>query len=183
RVLDAPGGMSIMTIHAFCQSVLRRFPLEAGVAPHFTVLEEAAADELMQEARETVLRAEGSMPGLGDPVARIAAWVDEDGFAELMNMLARERTRLARALDGAGGVEGLAAAIRTRHGVADLKDEATLLEVACAEGAFDRAALVAASQALLQGGVSDIPRGRAIVDWLAATGPARVRLFDTVVDV
>ena len=34
RVLDAPGGMRIETIHAFCQSLLRRFPLEAGVAPH-----------------------------------------------------------------------------------------------------------------------------------------------------
>ena len=33
-VLDAPGGMKIQTIHAFCQSLLRRFPLEAGLAPH-----------------------------------------------------------------------------------------------------------------------------------------------------
>ena len=29
RVLDLPGGMRIGTIHAFCQSLLRRFPLEA----------------------------------------------------------------------------------------------------------------------------------------------------------
>ncbi len=29
KVLDAPGGMRIETIHAFCQSLLRRFPLEA----------------------------------------------------------------------------------------------------------------------------------------------------------
>ena len=28
-VLDLPGGMRINTIHAFCQSLLRRFPLEA----------------------------------------------------------------------------------------------------------------------------------------------------------
>ena len=34
RVLDAPGGTKIQTIHAFCQSLLGRFPLEAGVAPH-----------------------------------------------------------------------------------------------------------------------------------------------------
>ena len=37
RVLDAPGGLNIQTIHAFCQSLLGRFPLEAGVAPHSTV--------------------------------------------------------------------------------------------------------------------------------------------------
>ncbi len=29
RVLDTPGGMKIETLHAFCQSLLRRFPIEA----------------------------------------------------------------------------------------------------------------------------------------------------------
>ena len=60
RVLDAPGGMKIQTIHAFCQSLLRRFPLEAGIAPHFDVLDERSAAELLVEAREEVLeRARG----------------------------------------------------------------------------------------------------------------------------
>src|ERR1700751_129134 len=30
RVLDTPGGLKIMTLHSFCQSVLKRFPIEAG---------------------------------------------------------------------------------------------------------------------------------------------------------
>ena len=41
KVLDAPGGLKIMTIHAFCDRVLRRFPLEAGAPPSFTVLTDA----------------------------------------------------------------------------------------------------------------------------------------------
>ena len=41
RVLDAPGGINILTIHAFCQALLKRFPLEAGVAPGFEVLKGA----------------------------------------------------------------------------------------------------------------------------------------------
>src|SRR5690606_13877484 len=40
RVLDAPGGIPIQTIHSFCQSLLARFPLEAGVVPHFELLDE-----------------------------------------------------------------------------------------------------------------------------------------------
>ena len=35
RVLDLPGGMRIGTIHAFCQSLLRRFPLEAALVAAF----------------------------------------------------------------------------------------------------------------------------------------------------
>ena len=39
-VLDVPGGMKIQTIHSFCQSLLARFPLEAGIAPTMRVLDE-----------------------------------------------------------------------------------------------------------------------------------------------
>ncbi len=30
RALETPGGLKIQTIHAFCEALLRRFPLEAG---------------------------------------------------------------------------------------------------------------------------------------------------------
>ena len=59
RVLDTPGGMRIMTIHAFCQSLLRRFPLEAGVAPHFELLDDRRSEELLIEARDELLEEAG----------------------------------------------------------------------------------------------------------------------------
>ena len=34
-VLETPGGMKIQTIHSFCQEILKRFPLEAGISPYF----------------------------------------------------------------------------------------------------------------------------------------------------
>ncbi len=55
RVLDSPGSAKIATIHAFCQSLLRRFPLEAGVPPEFAVLDERGAAEALAEAAETVI--------------------------------------------------------------------------------------------------------------------------------
>ena len=56
QVLELPRGLGVMTIHALCGALLRRFPLEAGVAPHFETIDERSAGELMQEAREQVLR-------------------------------------------------------------------------------------------------------------------------------
>ena len=38
--LDAPGGVRIRTLHGFCQELLARFPLEAGVPPGFRVWDE-----------------------------------------------------------------------------------------------------------------------------------------------
>ena len=49
RALETPGGLRIQTIHAFCEALLRRFPLEAGVAPQFGVLEDRRAKALREE--------------------------------------------------------------------------------------------------------------------------------------
>jgi ATP-dependent helicase/nuclease subunit A len=58
RALETPGGLKIVTIHAFCESVLHRFPLEAGVPFDFEVIEDDERATLIRMARETVL-AEG----------------------------------------------------------------------------------------------------------------------------
>ena len=54
-VLDSPGGLQVQTIHGFCQSILRRFPLEAGLPPQFDVLDERTAKDRMRGARDTVI--------------------------------------------------------------------------------------------------------------------------------
>ena len=51
RALETPGGLKIQTIHAFCEKLLRRFPLEAGVSPGFEVMDDSAAADLAAEAR------------------------------------------------------------------------------------------------------------------------------------
>ena len=59
RALETPGGLKIQTIHAFCERVLQLFPVEAGVVPHFAMLDEreparspavAARGEVLDEA-------------------------------------------------------------------------------------------------------------------------------------
>jgi len=55
HALETPGGLKIMTIHAYCESVLHRFPKEAAVPFDFTVVEDAARAELIARARAEVL--------------------------------------------------------------------------------------------------------------------------------
>lgn len=51
KVLDAPGGgLQIVTIHSFCQSLLGSFPEEAGLVPGFKPIEGAEQQELLREA-------------------------------------------------------------------------------------------------------------------------------------
>ncbi len=55
QALETPGGLKIQTIHAFCERILHRFALEAGVAPNFEILDDRSAAELLNQAREHVL--------------------------------------------------------------------------------------------------------------------------------
>ena len=43
RAIETPGGLKVQTIHAFCERLLQRFPLEAGVPPGFSILDDATA--------------------------------------------------------------------------------------------------------------------------------------------
>ncbi|MFP3384248.1 double-strand break repair helicase AddA [Tritonibacter sp. SIMBA_163] len=52
RAIETPGGLKIQTIHSFCSSLLRRFPLEAGVSPQFSEMEDRAAAMLRSEITE-----------------------------------------------------------------------------------------------------------------------------------
>ncbi|MEL6324090.1 MAG: UvrD-helicase domain-containing protein, partial [Pseudomonadota bacterium] len=50
RAVETPGGLRIETIHAFCARVLRRFPLEADLAPGFEEIDDAEAAVLWEQA-------------------------------------------------------------------------------------------------------------------------------------
>ncbi|MEM8772051.1 MAG: double-strand break repair helicase AddA [Pseudomonadota bacterium] len=56
RALETPGGLKIQTIHSFCESLIRRFPLEAGAIPGFAVLEDADAVSLAQQVIDALAR-------------------------------------------------------------------------------------------------------------------------------
>lgn len=54
RAIETPGGLKIQTIHSFCSGLLRRFPLESGVSPQFTEIEERMAAQLRSEIVENI---------------------------------------------------------------------------------------------------------------------------------
>ena len=52
KAIETPGGIRIQTIHSFCAALLRRFPLEAGVSPGFTEIDDRSALLLREEILE-----------------------------------------------------------------------------------------------------------------------------------
>lgn len=108
RVLDAPGGLRIQTIHAFCQSLLGRFPVEVGLPPGFSALDDESAGVLLAEATASVLASPDQ--DLQAAVARLSALASDDHFDGLVQSFVGARMRLP---------EDLGAATLDRH-LADL---------------------------------------------------------------
>ena len=93
KALETPGGLKIQTIHAFCEKLLRRFPLEAGVSPGFQVMDDSASAAIAQGA-----------------LRQVAAWVTENDDA-----FAQAYARFSVALDFAS-FEAMFAAFESRRG-------------------------------------------------------------------
>lgn len=70
--LESPGGLKIHTIHAFCTRVLKRFPLEANVAPNFVQADERTTTEILSEIREQLMVEAANEPD-GDLAVALAA--------------------------------------------------------------------------------------------------------------
>ncbi len=169
QVLDAPGGMRIMTIHAFCQSVLARFPLEANVPPHFEVMADRDAAELLEASRNEMLaRARAQTDaGLAAALAEVTGRIHEVSFPELIADLSYERGRIAACSDHHGGIEGLIDATYALLEIDRSVTPATVIADACAAGAFDEAGLRRAIPALAQATGKSDPRTAAILaQWL-----------------
>jgi len=130
KVIDTPGGLKIMTIHGFCQSVLGRFPLEAGLPPNFEVIEEAQAKALMQDAINETLSQDKRQDSndIAQALRNLALIQNEDQFKKVLEQLSGERLQLARyAKDARAFYQTLCA----RHNVAPTDTINDVLEQAC----------------------------------------------------
>jgi ATP-dependent helicase/nuclease subunit A len=169
RVLDLPGGMRIGTIHAFCESLLRRFPLEARLSPHFRLIEETDAALAMQAAQEEML--ENSSDERRAALEALAGLVRVSDFGHLVRELMRDRRRLAAVLSLPP--DELAAALDRATGAGRSRgpDEAAACD--------DRALRTAARAVADLGSPSIARRALDMLDWLACETEDRVENWDS----
>ena len=176
KVLDLPSGLRIMTIHSFCQSLLRRFPLEAGVSPHFELMEPRAASTLLQHARDEVLIS--TNPNLKLAIETLAVALGEASLGEGLAALNARRAKLTQLLARHhGDVEALIEQVFSTLGVEPGLTLDRLREGICTDQERDEPGLLAAASALSTGSDSDRQRGEVITAWLQSDLTHRLQHF------
>jgi ATP-dependent helicase/nuclease subunit A len=117
--LETPGGLKIQTIHAFCQNLLSRFPLEAGMPPGFRVVDEQSSRQMIVEARTRVLsRAGQGEEPLASAVAYLVTETNESRLSQLLEWaMGNERSRIERhLLHLLGNEQDFLTRLRNNHG-------------------------------------------------------------------
>jgi ATP-dependent helicase/nuclease subunit A len=119
--------MRIGTIHAFCQSLLRRFPLEAAISPHFRLADDRDSTEALDESREAMLADPETSE---DALAELAGITTLKAFGGLVAALSKRGGEVEAAARLGAGLE---AAYRRAVGVT-VESEAAAMEAAIAQG-------------------------------------------------
>lgn len=133
--IETPGGFKVQTIHAFAERLLQRFPLEAGVTPGFTILDDETAHALRRQAVDGVLATAARAPEtpLGRSLATAIAYAVDDRFDEILKEAIANRAWLESAVrlpaedDGAEGLARAERLFRAHFGIPPAADTGTLL--------------------------------------------------------
>jgi ATP-dependent helicase/nuclease subunit A len=97
QLLDGPQGLAVQTIHAFAQSLIGSFPVEAGVAPGFATLDDRAGQGLRRDVLRHAIEAataDGDTAFLDD-VAVLALNGGEAGLMRMLGHIGRHAEALA----------------------------------------------------------------------------------------
>ncbi|NNC71932.1 MAG: UvrD-helicase domain-containing protein, partial [Sphingomonadaceae bacterium] len=182
-VLDARGGgLRIQTIHAFAQSVLAAFPIEAGMTPGFRALDEREEAQLAQKALSDMLvEADGACDAalIGDIqiLSRRLGEYDAQGFLQRCG-------RAGEAMAGLGPPELIEDRLREAFGV-PLGDIDTQMAKWVSDDLFEIEALkrVAAANAAW-GTKTGLANADCIAAWLGASSAnARIETLQELREV
>ena len=152
RALETPGGLKIQTIHAFCEQLLRRFPIEAGVSPGFRVIDDAEAAAVSAIAREALARASlsGAYPALTDAYAAMSETLHHEAFEAMFGVFETKRAALGAYVAHAESEGGLADFVARSVGFGDAAQaDAEVIEAEAADpAAIDTGRWLWAAEAL-----------------------------------
>ena len=180
--IETPGGLKVQTIHAFCERLLQRFPLEAGVTPGFSILDDALAQKLRREAIDQMLteatqqsqKTAGKKPStLSQALSTAIAYAADDRFDEILNDALRYRGWLEASVglvaEKPKGKTGLAGAQELFNAHFGVRNGASPDAIAQDLLTLVPDALLKRVQAALSGGLkSDIALGDKVMEALQA---------------
>ncbi|MBE6451192.1 MAG: double-strand break repair helicase AddA [Alphaproteobacteria bacterium] len=100
KVLDTFGGIKIQTMHSFCEEILKRFPLEAQIAPYFNVMDDMLAKEALDNISHKLIYKAQDEPtsAIGQDISWLTSNIKELKFTQILEKITQNRNKLSQVL-------------------------------------------------------------------------------------
>ncbi|MDD2839500.1 MAG: double-strand break repair helicase AddA [Rickettsiales bacterium] len=92
KILDYSNDFKILTIHSFCQQIIKRFPLEANIIPNFQIADEVISSELLLQAKDELLKIDNSE--VKRSIEYIFTYENEEQFVALLKQAMGQKDNL-----------------------------------------------------------------------------------------
>jgi ATP-dependent helicase/nuclease subunit A len=185
QAIETPGGFKVQTIHAFCERLLQRFPLEAEVPPNFAILDEETGRALQRQAIDEVLADAARNPGgeIGGALQRAVAYAVDDRFDDLLRDTLAKRDWLDASIRLDSEVEGdFVAAEAFYRRAFGIGAETTLADLDASLAALlSDEYLRRAQDVLASGSARDIEAAARVA--AVRTAPSAAQKFDALCDL
>ncbi|MBL4870060.1 MAG: double-strand break repair helicase AddA, partial [Robiginitomaculum sp.] len=110
RALETPGGLKVQTIHGFCENILKRFPLEAGIAPSFDPIDERQSAVLQKLVIEVIETRAAHDTDIAQAIAVLAQQKNDQDLDAAYGWAIRNTYKID-AWEKAGGIENLSTSL------------------------------------------------------------------------
>ncbi len=109
KALETPEGLKVQTIHAFCERILARFPVEAGILPGFEPIDESEMVPIRDGVRTEIykLAAENPDGRLNQAIRLLTSAKAEQTLDTLFKWMALNEEKINQ-WEAAGGISPLA---------------------------------------------------------------------------
>ena len=174
-VVDSTEKLQVETIHGFCQSLLRRFPLEAKLSPQFDVIDDTIAKEYMKTARDLIIRkaiSEQNGP-FSHAFVEIAETINEGELSNLLEEIIGEQCRFREIFEGSANEKTLSNIVRAQLNINSLETESEIIKEVSRYDSKTLAEFEKVVLILMSGNQSDRALSDAIKNWLQNKKPNR----------
>ena len=162
KALETPEGLKVQTIHAFCERILSRFPIEAGILPGFEPFDDVEMAELRADVERQILS-----EAMDAPEGKLAKALEcltleraDASLDDLFKWMAFNPQKISAWQ--VAGLDGLAENLK----LGELRDPVKIAEAVWR--LLDRTHMQAVSAALKTGGANDVKRAVFIDEALSA---------------
>lgn len=91
KILDDTESLKIETIHSFCNNLVKKFPIEAGIQPNFTIIDDSLSTKLLKQSKKELLKKAITDNDLGQKISNIARNSGDLGLVDIISDIIYKR--------------------------------------------------------------------------------------------